>query len=206
MTSGAHLFYSTLREKAPESVFGKADYELELKEMERMKMQRWAGKERDEPGWYKTVTKRKKEQVCVSNPYLTFLTSYQAPIPINSSCRTHRETTQLFPYCFALSPWHHLSEWPKSPNSLHCRQHVLPFTGTGMRFLHLSILFRDIYTDADVHMVWHEKDNLWKLLLSFYYVDSGQQIRVIRLGSKHFYPWSHFVSSVQISCKTWLYN
>lgn len=40
MTCGTHLFYSTLREKAPESVFRKADYELELKEIERMKVQR----------------------------------------------------------------------------------------------------------------------------------------------------------------------
>lgn len=144
MTSGPHLFYSTLREKAPESVFGKADYELELKEMERMKVQRWARKERDEPGWYKTVTRKSK---CVSliriSPFwhLTkhlFLSTPAAEL-------IEKLTTQLFPYCFALSPWHHLSEWPKSPNSPHCRQHILPFTGTDMSFLHLSILLRDIY-------------------------------------------------------------
>lgn len=59
MTSGPHLFYSTVRENAPESVFRKADYELELKEIERMKGQRWAREERDEPRWYKTVTRKK---------------------------------------------------------------------------------------------------------------------------------------------------
>lgn len=65
MTSGPHLFYSessalsTVREKAPKSIFWKADYELELQEIERMKVQGWARKERDER-WYKTVPRESK--------------------------------------------------------------------------------------------------------------------------------------------------
>lgn len=48
------------------------------------------------------------------------------------------------------------------------------------------------------------EDNLQELVLSFYHVDSGHRIQVVRLGGKYFYLLSHFQTPllilVELSC------
>jgi hypothetical protein len=39
--------------------------------------------------------------------------------------------------------------------------------------------------------VWSSENNLLESLLPFHYVDSEDQIQVMRLGGKQFYPLSH---------------
>lgn len=49
-----------------------------------------------------------------------------------------------------------------------------------------------VWPTAIVHM-WKSKDNLGKLIFSFYYVCPGDQTQVVELGSKFLYMLSHLI-------------
>lgn len=50
--------------------------------------------------------------------------------------------------------------------------------------------------------VWGSEDSLGELALSPYRVGYGGQIRVLRLGSKHLYPVTHFVGPRKLGFKS----
>lgn len=43
--------------------------------------------------------------------------------------------------------------------------------------------------------MWRLEDELWELVLSFHLIVSGDQIPVVRIGSKFLYPLRHLIDS-----------